>query len=111
MTDDKYKLDICAYIADRRPEDILVDLRDTHAAQCGTFNGAVNIPMDQIRRLYDLPHDRKIYFFCQAGLASDEIAELMRDAGYEAYHLSGGYREYLRRTAAQKSIFVQATEE
>lgn len=110
MIDDRYKLDICTYMASRQPGDVLVDLRDPFTARCGTFEGAVNIPMEQIRQLYDLPRDRKIYFFCQAGLISEEVVELMLDAGYEAYHLSGGYREYLRKTATQNES-AQLTED
>lgn len=105
MIADKYKRDICEYIAKRQPEDVLVDLRDPDIVRFGTLDGAVNIPMDQIRRLYELPRDRRIYLFCQAGLVSEEITELMRDAGYEAYHLSGGYREYLRRTMSEKVLW------
>jgi rhodanese-related sulfurtransferase len=34
--------------------------------------------------------------FCQSGEISEEIVELLSDAGYTAYNLTGGYREYFR---------------
>ena len=76
--------------------DILVDIRDKMMYDFGTISGAVNIPMDAIRELYRLPKDKNIYVFCQAGEVSREIAEILSDAGYNAYNLAGGYRAYLK---------------
>lgn len=103
MIDDRYKIDICDYVNAAKPDDVVVDLRDPYIFEFGTLKGAVNIPMDRIRQLYHLPRDRKIYVFCQVGKISEEIVELLLDAGYEAYHLSGGYREYLRRVLAEET--------
>lgn len=92
----EYELDICDYIKKRRPEDILVDVRDKIAFGHGSISGAINIPVDKIQDLYRLPMDRKIYVFCQIGEFSLQVAQLLRDAGYEAYHLTGGYIKYLK---------------
>lgn len=85
------------YVQNRPAPDaeVLVDLREPYLYAFGTVPGAVNIPLDALGQLYRLPKDRTIYVFCQSGEASVEIAELLDDAGYTAYHLSGGYREYL----------------
>ncbi|MCH5272615.1 MAG: hypothetical protein J1E35_02985 [Lachnospiraceae bacterium] len=45
--------------------------------------------------------DKNIYLFCQVGENSGEIAELLSDNGYNAYNLTGGYREYLRHSLTQ----------
>lgn len=58
--------------------------------------------MNNIRHLYDLPKDKTIYVFCQAGEISGEIVEILSDAGYTAYNLTGGYREYLRSNIGLK---------
>lgn len=92
-----YELDICDYIDNRNPDEILVDLRDRIAFSHGSIQGAINIPLDNIRELYQLPSDKRIYVFCQIGEFSKEAVQLMRDAGYEAYHLSGGYIKWLKR--------------
>lgn len=89
------EIDICDYVKNRLENELLVDLREKFMFDFGTIPGAVNIPLDDIRQLYHLPKDKKIYVFCQAGEISREIAELLIDAGYDAYHLSGGYRKYL----------------
>ncbi len=76
--------------------DILVDLRSEELYHLGSVPGAVNIPMEKIGELYQLPKDRTICLFCQTGEISGEFAELLADAGYDACNLTGGYREYLR---------------
>ena len=90
------EIDILAYLENRSDDDILVDLREEVTFRCGTLPGAVNIPIDRIQELYQLPTDRNIYLFCQAGEVSAEMAELLSDNGCRAFHLGGGYRKYLR---------------
>ena len=97
------EIDICDYSENRFDNEILVDLRDKFMFDFGTLPGAINIPIDQIRQLYHLPKDKKICVFCQAGEVSREIAELLTDAGYEAFHLSGGYRKYLSEQVKHSS--------
>lgn len=74
----------------------LVDIRPKEIYDFGTIPGAVNIPVTQMQDLYDLPTDKKIYIFCQSGEISGDITKLLRDAGYEAYHLDVGYLGYLK---------------
>ncbi len=92
------EIDICDYISSRSEtdDDILVDIREKLIYEFGSLPGAVNIPIDDIRLLYHLPKDKTVYVFCQSGEISGEIAELLSDAGYTAYNLTGGYLEYLR---------------
>ena len=90
------EIDIWEYAKSRSEDDLVVDLREPHMYQYGTLPGAVNIPIGQIQRLYELPKDRDIYLFCQAGEFSEEIAELLSDNGFRTCNLTGGYRKYLR---------------
>lgn len=94
------EIDICEYIKIRSKDDILIDLRENLMFEFGTIPGAINIPLDNIKQLYHLPKERNIYVFCQAGEISAGIVELLSDAGYHAFNLSGGYREYLRSQIA-----------
>lgn len=74
----------------------LVDIRPKEVYQFGTIPGAVNIPAAEPQHLYDLPFEKKVYIFCQSGEISGNYAELMCDAGYDAYHLPVGYLGYLK---------------
>ena len=97
------EIDIWEYVKRRSEGDLVVDLREPYLYQYGTIPGAVNIPIDQIQQLYQLPKDRDIYVFCQAGEYSGEIVELLSDNGCHAYNLTGGYREYLRRSLKEEN--------
>lgn len=94
------EIDICEYIKTRSKDDVLIDIREPLMFEFGTVPGAINIPLDNIKQLYRLPKERSIYVFCQAGEISTEIVELLSDAGYHAFNLTGGYREYLRSQLA-----------
>ena len=94
--EDERKIFICDYMEHPFSDALLLDIRDAFMYSHGTLPGAVHFPLERIGELYQLPRDRKICVFCQAGEASREITELLLDGGYDAYHLSGGYREYLR---------------
>ena len=76
---------------------IIVDIRSKSLFKEGTIPGAINIPMDRINELYELPMDRKICLLCHIGEISDELALLMKDAGYDAYSYPGGYLAYLEQ--------------
>ena len=92
-------------------EEVYVDLREPRVFACGSLPGAVNIPLDKLSLLYDLPRDKRICVYCQAGIISEDIAELLRDAGYDAYSLEGGYRGYLRQQAADDGLLTVDDEE
>lgn len=40
---------------------------------------------------------KKLVIYCKRGLLSVDIAERLRDMGYDAYSLKGGYIEWLMR--------------
>ena len=74
-------MNILEYLKDRQDGDILVDLRSETMFAFGTIPGAINIPVERIGELYELPGDKPIYLFCQVGEISGQFAELLSDAG------------------------------
>ena len=79
--------------ADALPEGaLLLDVREPAEVAQGTLNGAVNIPLHQLRaRAFELPKDRKIVIFCQVGLRGYVAERILKQLGYNAANLSGGY--------------------
>lgn len=91
---------------------VLVDIRDESAVNYGMLPKAVHIPQEQLAeenlsRLEDrIPKDKKIILYCTRGMFSKEKAEELREAGYQAYSLSGGYAGWLlsyTKEAGEKS--------
>jgi len=79
--------------ADALPEGaLLLDVREPAEVAQGTLKGAVNIPLHQLRaRAFELPKDRKIVIFCQVGLRGYVAERILKQLGYNAANLSGGF--------------------
>lgn len=75
---------------------ILIDVRTSMEFSLGTLEGAVNIPLDEIRgRLGEFPKDKEIIIFCQVGLRGYVACRILMQKGYDnVRNLSGGYRTY-----------------
>ena len=89
-----------------QPEDVLVDVRRADEYAEGCIPGAVNIPIDEIRtRMGEIPADRKIYIYCEAGLRGYLAQRILRQHGYSNVHnLSGGYQ--LWKTCEAEKAFA-----
>jgi tRNA(Ile)-lysidine synthase TilS/MesJ/rhodanese-related sulfurtransferase len=77
-------------------EYIIVDIRGKEAFEYGHVTGSINIPDEGIYTA-DLDKNKQIFVLCRSGVISDEVAEKMRDLGFKASNLKGGYVEWLRR--------------
>ncbi|MCK9404023.1 MAG: FAD-dependent oxidoreductase [Chitinophagaceae bacterium] len=80
-------------VASLPADSILLDVRTAAEFDAGYITNAINIPVDEIRqRLAELPPDKKIYIYCEAGLRGYLAHRMLRQNGYEeVYNLSGGY--------------------
>ena len=75
---------------------VLVDVRGPALFARGHVPGAVNIPVDDLRaRLEELPRDREIAVYCQVGQRGYLATRILRQRGYAASNIGGGYKTYL----------------
>lgn len=77
-------------------EQVLLDVRNPAELESGGFiEGAINIPVDQLRqRLDELPKDKEIIIYCQVGLRGNVAYRQLVNNGFKARNLIGGYRTY-----------------
>ena len=74
---------------------ILLDTRPPAEYGRGHIEGAVNLPLDELReRLPELDRGKPIYVNCHSGLRSYLACRILMQNGFECYNLSGGYRFY-----------------
>ena len=74
---------------------ILLDTRTPAEYGRGHIEGAVNLPLDELReRLPELERGKPIYENCHSGLRSYLACRILMQNGFECYNLSGGYRFY-----------------
>ena len=84
--------------------DILLDVRTNEEYLSGKIEGAVNIPVDEIRnRMSEIPKERNVYIYCEAGLRGYLAQRILKQNGYNnVFNLSGGYR--LWRDCTRESV-------
>ena len=77
-------------------DQVLLDVRNPGELESvGFIEGAINIPVDQLRqRLNELPKDKEIVIYCQVGLRGNVAYRQLVNSGFKARNLLGGYRTY-----------------
>lgn len=79
-----------------RAEVCLVDVRTPEEYSLGTIDGAVNIPLDDLRgRLGEIDRDSDVIVFCAVGLRGYLAQRILLGRGYRRVrNLAGGYKTY-----------------
>ncbi|MGA3126279.1 MAG: FAD-dependent oxidoreductase [Candidatus Korobacteraceae bacterium] len=76
-------------------EALLVDVRQPEEFTAGHIEGAINLPLPQLRsRLGELPLDREIWLNCGVGQRSYYALRILLQHGFKARNLSGGFTTY-----------------
>ena len=74
---------------------LIIDVRGPHEYRSGHIDGAVNIPLRELRgRIGDLDKSREIWASCQIGQRSYYAYRLLSQRGFKVRSLSGGYDSY-----------------
>ena len=79
----------------------LVDVRTADEFALGAIDGAVNIPLDDMRqRMDEIPRDKPVWVYCGVGLRGYLASNILKDNGYaEVRNLIGGLKTYKAATA------------
>ena len=73
----------------------ILDARTTEEFDAGHFEGAVNIPVNELREhAGELPRDYEILVYCQQGQRSYYATRILRLNGLNARNISGGMLTY-----------------
>jgi len=75
---------------------VLIDVRTREEYKLGTIEGAINIPLDEIRdRIHEIPKDKDVYLFCRVGLRGYIASRILIQRGFtNVRNLSGGLMTY-----------------
>jgi NADPH-dependent 2,4-dienoyl-CoA reductase/sulfur reductase-like enzyme/rhodanese-related sulfurtransferase len=80
---------------------LILDVREPVEFKHGHVEGAVNLPLDQIRdRIHELPQEREIWTYCFVGQRSYYAARALAQFGFQVKNISGGYLTYTLHQAA-----------
>ncbi len=78
----------------------IIDVRTPKEFSFGYIQGAVNIPLDELRnRLEEVSTDKKKYVYCAVGMRGYLASNILEANGFEdVYNLVGGYSLYASAT-------------
>ncbi len=80
---------------------LLLDVREPSEFAAGAIPGAVNVPLSELRsRFGELPRDRAIDVCCGVGQRGYFAVRFLRQHGFDARNLSGGFATYRMRRGA-----------
>jgi hydroxyacylglutathione hydrolase/adenylyltransferase/sulfurtransferase len=75
----------------RDDEAQIVDVREAYEVQAGRLAGSRHIGLGELaQQAPTLDRDRPVVFYCRVGARSAMAATAFRQAGFQAYSLSGG---------------------
>ena len=74
-------------------DDILLDVRTPQEFENGHIEGALNIPLDELRnRMHELDNSKTIYVYCQIGLRGYLAQRILVQNNFEnAFNIAGGF--------------------
>jgi NADPH-dependent 2,4-dienoyl-CoA reductase/sulfur reductase-like enzyme/rhodanese-related sulfurtransferase len=85
----------------------LLDVRTAAEHAGAPINGALNIPLHELReRTGELPKDKTIYVFCHSGLRSYIACRALTQKGFDAVNMSGGYMSW-REIALEQGLIKE----
>lgn len=74
---------------------LFIDVRNEDEYQSGHIDGAINIPLDELRKhLNEVDKNKSLCIDCQSALRSYIACRILLQHGFKCKHLSGGYRIY-----------------
>ena len=84
-----------AYFEDLK-DAVAIDVRPNMIYKMGTIDGAINIPIAEIRsRLDEIPRDKKVILSCNTGYTSYCASRILTQKGFNnVYSFMGGYELY-----------------
>jgi NADPH-dependent 2,4-dienoyl-CoA reductase/sulfur reductase-like enzyme/rhodanese-related sulfurtransferase len=78
----------------------LLDVRGPSEYRQDHVEGAVNIPLDELReRMGEVPKDQEVWAYCAVGQRSYYAARALSQYGYDIKNLSGGFKTFTLKEA------------
>ncbi|MGM0501976.1 MAG: FAD-dependent oxidoreductase [Bacillota bacterium] len=98
-------------VDDLGPTTVLLDVREEVEVQLGMIDGAVNIPLNDLRdRIDELNPEQEIVVYCAVGLRGYIGARILMQNGFEnVKNLAGGYKLYNEVQKDKSEIVDEST--
>ena len=86
-------------------KNVFLDVRDPEELVIGTLDGALNIPLGELRqRLNEIPHSKRVVVYCQVGQRGYFATRILKQNGFDVVNLNGGYKTYSHVSCDQSNF-------
>ncbi len=82
----------------------LLDVRSAAECDRGVIPGSINLPVDEIRERHGELTNKNLLVSCQVGLRGHTATMLLKELGFNAINLDGGFLTWSNSPAAQKVL-------
>lgn len=75
----------------------IIDIRSNQSYNNNHIVGAINIPYEKLitePQKY-LDRSQKYFIYCQKGLTSKKVCQILINSGYNVININGGYEEWI----------------
>lgn len=88
-----------------RNQNFILDVRNPEELTLGMIDGAVNIPLPELRRRYnEIPKNRRVVVYCQVGQRGYFATRFLKQMGYDVTNLTGGFKTYSHAVGRQSNF-------
>ena len=89
----------------------MLDVRDPSEYRQGHIEGAVNIPLDELRdRMGEVPKDQEVWVYCYVGQRSYYASRALSQYGYDIKNLSGGFKTFTMKKSRSRLKNASSTQ-
>lgn len=76
------------------PYAVVIDVRTADEYEKMHFDGAINIPYEELIQKTNLPRDKNLILYCERGSMSLMAAKILSQKGYRVKTMVGGIHTY-----------------
>ena len=75
----------------------IIDVRSIEKYNNRHIEGAINIPLEKMLINFNkyLDMNKKYYIYCQKGVQSKKLCQMLKNNGYDVVNVEGGYEAYI----------------
>jgi len=75
----------------------IIDIRSIERYNNGYIYGAINIPLEQLLVNFNkyLSKTKKYYIYCQKGIQSRKLCQILKNNGFNVINIIGGYEAWI----------------
>ena len=75
----------------------IIDIRSIEKYNNRHIEGSINIPLDKMLINFNkyLDINKKYYIYCQKGVQSRKLCQILKNKGFNVINVEGGYEAYI----------------